>query len=479
MTSSALARDHLIFKEQANGLAAGTGGLIPEFAIPARASKAGLRLRMYASLILADALALALAFMSVSLARFGNLLHPTSLNVLVILLPMYLVIAFNSRAYAIDVLMTPKIGVHRSLRSFSFAVAIVIGTLFYLKSSADFSRVSMAIGTAGSIFALIGFRWTLGHHVGRRYDWRFTNELLFVDEVPVFPMRGEIVLFANAAQLHPSTNDPALLDRMGTFLKNCDRVVLACPPERRAAWAAMMKGVDVNVEIMAPELDELGALQMNRFGDKSTVLVSHGPLGLRDQILKRTFDLALAIPALIVLIPLFAVVVVAIKLDSPGPVLFRQPRTGLGNRMFHMLKFRSMRLDSLDTNASKLTAKNDPRVTRVGDFLRRTSLDELPQLINVLLGQMSIVGPRPHAVGALAGESLYWEVDHRYWHRHAAKPGITGLAQVRGFRGTTFQHVDLSNRLQADLEYLTNWSIWRDVAIVAATAKVLTHRNAF
>lgn len=125
-----------------------------------------------------------------------------------------------------------------------------------------------------------------------------------------------------------------------------------------------------------------------------------------------------------------------------------------------------------------LTQRDDPRVTPIGDFLRRTSIDELPQIINVLLGDMSIVGPRPHAAEATADGSLYWEVDSRYWARHCIKPGMTGLAQVRGHRGPTDRHEDLINRLQCDLEYVTNWSILRDVRIIVATLGVMTHINA-
>ena len=114
----------------------------------------------------------------------------------------------------------------------------------------------------------------------------------------------------------------------------------------------------------------------------------------------------------------------------------------------------------------------------MGRLLRRTSIDELPQLFNVLKGDMSIVGPRPHAPAAKAAESLYWEVDERYWARHCIKPGMTGLAQVRGHRGPTDRHEDLINRLQSDLEYVTNWSMWRDLRIIVATLGVLAHDNA-
>jgi lipopolysaccharide/colanic/teichoic acid biosynthesis glycosyltransferase len=118
-------------------------------------------------------------------------------------------------------------------------------------------------------------------------------------------------------------------------------------------------------------------------------------------------------------------------------------------------------------------------MTKVGKFIRRTSLDELPQLINVIAGDMSIVGPRPHALGSTAEDALFWKIDERYFHRHAVKPGMTGLAQIRGFRGATVRRHDLTNRLQSDLEYLCEWTIWRDLKIIIATFGVILHPNAF
>lgn len=118
-------------------------------------------------------------------------------------------------------------------------------------------------------------------------------------------------------------------------------------------------------------------------------------------------------------------------------------------------------------------------MTRVGRILRRTSIDELPQLINVLIGDMSIVAPRPHAVHSMARDKYFWEVDARYWHRHACKPGITGLAQVRGYRGTALEEKDLQDRLAADLEYLNKWSLWLDIGILFRTLRVIIHKNAF
>lgn len=209
------------------------------------------------------------------------------------------------------------------------------------------------------------------------------------------------------------------------------------------------------------------------------MVVAEGPLGKFESALKRAFDLMVSIGAITLLAPVMIPVALAIKLTSPGPVLFIQTRIGQGNRLFKMYKFRSMRLDQTDQGGNRSASRDDDRITPIGRVIRMTSIDELPQLLNVLKGEMSIVGPRPHALGSRAEDKLFWEVDGRYWHRHAAKPGLTGLAQIRGFRGATERTSDLTNRLQADLEYLHNWSIWRDLYIILQTVRVLVHRNAY
>jgi lipopolysaccharide/colanic/teichoic acid biosynthesis glycosyltransferase len=204
---------------------------------------------------------------------------------------------------------------------------------------------------------------------------------------------------------------------------------------------------------------------------------------------KRAFDFVGAGLILLVLAPLLATIAVAIKVDSRGPVLFRQRRMGRHGVTFEMLKFRTM-VDGAEAQKTALAAQNeaagglfkikdDPRITRVGNRLRQISLDELPQLLNVLRGDMSIVGPRPHALGSTAEDDVFWNIDDRYWQRGAVKPGITGLAQVRGLRGATGTRRDLTDRVQADLEYLANWSVWKDVGIMLQTARVLVHPNAF
>ncbi|MBO9623902.1 MAG: sugar transferase [Sphingomonas sp.] len=204
-----------------------------------------------------------------------------------------------------------------------------------------------------------------------------------------------------------------------------------------------------------------------------------GQLALHERVLKRAFDLVTVLWLLPLLFLALALVSVAIKLEDGGPVFFVQRRIGHGNRFFDLYKFRTMRVEALDLRGTKSAVRGDPRITRIGAFLRSTSIDELPQLLNVLAGSMSIVGPRPHAVGSKAGDELFWVVDERYWLRHAAKPGLTGLAQVRGYRGATDTRAAIVNRIQADLEYLVGWSLWRDIRILAATIGVLAHPNAY
>ena len=203
------------------------------------------------------------------------------------------------------------------------------------------------------------------------------------------------------------------------------------------------------------------------------------PLSDGQAVAKRVLDVLVASGALVLLAPSMALVALAVRLDSRGPVLFRQQRAGLGGRSFALIKFRTMRADVADPDGARQTAKDDPRLTPIGRFLRRTSMDELPQLLNVLRGEMSLVGPRPHAWGSRAGRQRFEEVIAGYPARHRVRPGLTGLAQVRGHRGAITDAAGLRERTLSDLEYVRGWSFGRDVAILLRTAwVVLTMRNA-
>jgi Undecaprenyl-phosphate glucose phosphotransferase len=205
------------------------------------------------------------------------------------------------------------------------------------------------------------------------------------------------------------------------------------------------------------------------------------PIADWDVLIKAGFDKFVGTICLVLLAPVMAAVALAVKLDSRGPVLFRQVRYGFNNEKIEVYKFRSMFVDQLDPTAAKQVTRGDPRVTRVGRFIRKTSLDELPQLFNVVVkGDLSLVGPRPHAVHAKAAERDYDEVVDGYFARHRVKPGLTGWAQINGWRGETDTPEKIQKRVECDLYYIENWSILLDIYILALTPiALLKAENAY
>jgi polysaccharide biosynthesis protein PslA len=177
------------------------------------------------------------------------------------------------------------------------------------------------------------------------------------------------------------------------------------------------------------------------------------------------------------LAPAMAIIAALIRLDSPGPIFFVQDRFGFNNRPVKILKFRTMYTDKGDPSGGQRTLRDDPRVTRIGHILRSLSLDELPQLINVLRGEMSLVGPRPHAITMKAGDRFYYDAVKDYLHRHRVKPGITGWAQINGHRGEIDSIEKARLRVVYDLEYIERWSIWLDLKIVLMTCRILLSRE--
>ena len=198
--------------------------------------------------------------------------------------------------------------------------------------------------------------------------------------------------------------------------------------------------------------------------------VADRPLADWDWIAKRGFDLAFAGVALVLLTPLMLATAIAIKLDTRGPVFFRQKRHGFNNQIIEVTKFRSLRHEMADPLGSRIVTRDDPRVTRVGSFIRRSSIDELPQLFDVLTGKLSLVGPRPHAVYAKSSmNEAFVEIVDGYFGRHRVKPGITGWAQIKGWRGEIDQPTKLRKRFEHDLHYIENWSVLFDLYILAMT----------
>lgn len=222
--------------------------------------------------------------------------------------------------------------------------------------------------------------------------------------------------------------------------------------------------VDVHV-VPAGSIDLMAMTRVTHFGNMVVMRIFKSPLTPFKRAIKRAFDVAAAMAGLILLSPLFIIVSVAIKLDSPGPVLFGQTRHGYNNEPFRVLKFRSMTVME-DGDNFKPVARHDPRVTRLGHFLRRTNIDELPQLFNVLVGDMSIVGPRPHATSQ---NEMFAELISSFFRRHNLRPGITGWAQINGYRGDTDTFEKMRCRVEHDLYYLDNWSLLLDIKIVFMT----------
>ncbi len=208
-------------------------------------------------------------------------------------------------------------------------------------------------------------------------------------------------------------------------------------------------------------------------GNLSLLDIFDKPLGDWGPLLKAVEDKVIASIAIILLAPVMALVALAVKFDSKGPVFFKQKRYGFNNELIEVYKFRSMFTDQADVDARKLVTRDDPRVTRVGRFIRKTTLDELPQLFNVLKGDISLVGPRPHATKASAAGTLYENAVQGYFARHKVKPGMTGWAQINGWRGETDTEEKIQARVEHDLYYIENWSLTFDLYILARTPMAL------
>ncbi|MDX2289063.1 MAG: undecaprenyl-phosphate glucose phosphotransferase [Hyphomicrobiaceae bacterium] len=256
-----------------------------------------------------------------------------------------------------------------------------------------------------------------------------------------------------------------------------DIVLIALPITAEARIAQVLKHLSqLPVEIKLPARTTRLRFShgvYSHIGNVAMIDLMDKPISAWGAVAKWTFDKAIAALALVLLAPVLLAVAIAIRRDSKGPILFKQKRYGFNNELIEVYKFRSMYTDKCDATAAKLVTKDDPRVTPVGRFIRKTSLDELPQLINVLKGELSLVGPRPHALSAKAGNQLYDEVVEEYFARHRVKPGITGWAQINGWRGETDTPVKIQRRVEHDLYYIENWSVFLDFYILLKTPLAL------
>ena len=263
-----------------------------------------------------------------------------------------------------------------------------------------------------------------------------------------------------------------------------DLAIVAIPMSAEQRLLQILKRIwelpiDIRVSGQQGEL-RLSPHAYTYLGNLPLLAVFDRPLNSWNQFLKDTLDRVIAFFALIALSPVMLAVAIAVKLESKGPILFNQNRYGFNNELINIYKFRSMHAASADATASKQVVKGDPRVTKVGRIIRKSSLDELPQLFNVLMGQLSLVGPRPHATQAKAAGGLYDEVVEGYFARHKVKPGITGWAQINGWRGETDTLEKIEQRVKHDLEYIDHWSLAFDLYILMKTPfALLKTENAY
>lgn len=439
-----------------------------------------LRLISYGSMLLCDLTSIQAGFAIASHWRGAYWLQLYGFPVSVLFCVIYSILALSSGSITRDAFGSRMRSAMLGERTLLMASALCIAILFFQPHGLTLSRLSLLTAIVLSALFIGAGRIIFLTLFLHNRDEFWTSRIVLLDGAPPPADPGLTTLDAQAEGISPERNDPDVVARLGSVLADYDKVVVICnDAERASGWSLMLKAFDIQAEVVMPSDLPIGAIGIGRMGDRPTLIVNRGQLSVASRIKKRLVDILVSALALLLLAPLLLVVAIAIKLDSPGPVLFRQSRVGYGNRPFRIYKFRSLRHEATDSNGSKSVSVGDSRVTRVGAFIRKTSIDELPQLFNVLLGDMSLVGPRPHALGSRAGEKLFWEIDPNYWQRHALKPGITGLAQIRGFRGETQEQEDLTQRLNSDIEYLEGWTLWRDFRIMIGTVRVLMHHKAF
>ena len=263
-----------------------------------------------------------------------------------------------------------------------------------------------------------------------------------------------------------------------------DMLIVALPLTAEARVLTLLKQLwvlplDIRLSAHANKL-QFRPRAYSHIGTVPMLDIFDKPITDWDSVAKRTFDIIFSILGIIVLSPFMLGAAIAIKLDSPGPILFRQKRHGFNNEEINVLKFRSMYTDMSDPSAKQAVTKGDPRVTKVGRFIRKTSIDELPQFFNALRGDLSLVGPRPHAISAQSRDRMFAEVVEGYFARHKVKPGVTGWAQISGWRGEIDSDEKIKMRTECDLYYIENWSLWFDLKILFLTPfRLLNTENAY
>ena len=405
---------------------------------------------------------------------------------------------YNLRTLSSFILNMPRV-----VLGWTSAFAALVVAIFLLKMGSDISRVWLTAwyltGTVALLAARVCVGWTVRHWAasGRLYQRAAIYGVGPVGDDLIAQLENDpdhivriVGIFDDRAADRSliAKGYPRLggIQNLIAFSRNTrlDLVILALPltaEDRLAGVAKALSVLPADIKLAAKSTSlRFSPRTYSHVGSVAMIDLYDKPMSNWGHISKWLFDKIVGLLALILLAPVMTLVAIAVKLDSRGPVLFRQKRYGFNNELIEVYKFRSMYVDRCDAVASKLVTKDDPRVTRVGRIIRKTSLDELPQLFNVLLGDLSIVGPRPHAVQAKAGAKLYDEVVEGYFARHKVKPGITGWAQINGWRGETDTPEKILKRVEHDLYYIENWSVFLDLYILVKTPwALLKAENAY
>lgn len=433
------------------------------------------------------------------------------------LVPQGTYIAATVFAGAATVLAYSSLGLYRSsslannwLRvsrvwlGWTVALAMLVALIFLFKVGLDFSRVWLATWyvAAGSLMVVNRLamtqmmrQWVQQGRMVRRAvivgSGESTEELIKALESEQDSDVRICGLFDDRGRDRVSTavaGYPVLgnLDELIEFSRKTrvDMLIVSLPMSAEKRLLQILKKlwvmpVDIRLSAFTSSL-RFRPRAYSYIGSIPLIDLADRPLADWERVQKWLFDKVIGTAALIALSPLMLMTAIAIKLDSKGPVLFRQKRYGFNNELVEVFKFRSMYTDKSDANAVRLVTKGDPRVTRVGRFIRKTSLDELPQLFNVLAGSLSLVGPRPHALQAKAAEQLYQDVVDGYFARHKVRPGLTGWAQINGWRGETDTEEKIKKRVEHDLYYIEHWSVFLDLYILVMTPfALLNSENAY
>jgi len=404
---------------------------------------------------------------------------------------LFALLAHAQGSYHHRRLRNPFGGVSSTLLAWSLSVAAVLLICFMTKTSADYSRIWFGLWWSIGAVCLVLVRFTTFlavHRVQARGGMR-ERVLLVGDVGPVAQTLGLLGSFeldvvrtlgipAHAGGDEVRAVQQSVREICGT--QAIDRVLLALPLGDEPAVDRIVREFQfcpVETAILAPPTFLTRALAQGTVPTLPVVeTIARRPLNEVDRVLKRVFDVVVGAGILVAAIPILLCIALAIKLDSPGPVMFRQRRSGFGGTSFMVYKFRTMSTDACRSADVRQAVRHDPRVTRVGRLLRRSSMDELPQLLNVLRGEMSLVGPRPHAISHDAAFSCQIE---SYFSRHRVKPGMTGLAQVKGFRGEIKDAAALQQRIKNDLWYAEHWSLGLDLRILILTLFVLVGKDVY